>query len=92
MFGFVQKKAILCLDLCKIRPPRIHRPNGNMHPVMLLGGETHYFTYFRLSKRTILHIYCFQNALFYKLCGIFADFCLFCEEKEAAEKAEIVEK
>ena len=44
------------------------------------------------AKRTILHIFATTNALFYKLCGIFADFCLFCEEKEAAEKAEIVEK
>jgi len=64
--------AVLRLDLCKICPPRIHRPNGNMQSVMLLIGKnalfyifslrkTHYFTYFRLSKRTILHIFAPQK-------------------------------
>lgn len=56
MFGFVQNP-----------PPRIHRSNGNMQPIIFLVGKTHYFTKIDFQKRTILQFFAFKNALFYIL-------------------------
>lgn len=61
MFGFVQNFGCFMFGFVQNLPPRIHRPNGNMQPIRQNAlfyknptSKTHYFTYFHLSKRTIL--------------------------------------